>query len=46
MLLRQRDSALLGEHAMIKIASLSTFAAALLACGLSTAPAQAATNRT
>jgi hypothetical protein len=44
MLLRQRYSALLGGHSMIKIASLSV-AGALLACGLSAAPAHAA-NRT
>ena len=31
---------------MIKIASLQTFAAALLACGLAAAPAQAGPNRT
>jgi hypothetical protein len=46
MLLRQRYSALLGGHTMIKIASLPTIAAALLACGFSAAPAQAAPNRT
>jgi hypothetical protein len=44
-LLRQRYSALRGGHAMIKITSLPTIAAALLACGLS-APAQAGPNRT
>jgi hypothetical protein len=46
MLLRQRYSALLGGYSMIKIASLPTIAAALLAFGLSTAPAQAGPNRT
>jgi hypothetical protein len=46
MLLRQRYSALLGGYSMTKIASLPTIAAALLACGLSVAPAQAGPNRT
>jgi hypothetical protein len=45
MLLRQRYFALLGGHSMIKIASLSV-AGALLALGLSAAPAQAGPNRT
>src|ERR1700731_3788240 len=38
--------ALLGGHAMIKITSLPTIAGALLALGLSAAPAQAGPNRT
>jgi hypothetical protein len=46
MLLRQRYSALLGGHTMIKITSLPTIAGALLSCGLSAAPAAALTNRT
>jgi hypothetical protein len=46
MLLRQRDSALLGGHFMIKVTSLSTIAWALLVFGLSAAPAQAGPNRT
>jgi hypothetical protein len=46
MLLRQRYSALLGGHSMIKITSLPTIAGALLACGLSAAPAQALNGRT
>jgi hypothetical protein len=46
MLLRQRYSALLGGHSMIKITSLPTIAGALLAFGLSAAPAQAGPNRT
>jgi hypothetical protein len=46
MLLRQRYSALLGGHSMTKIASLPTIVGALLALGLSAAPAQAAPNRT
>jgi hypothetical protein len=45
MLLRQRHPALLGGHSMTKIASLS-IAAALIACGLSAAPAHALANRT
>jgi hypothetical protein len=45
-LLRQRYSALRGGHAMIKITSLPTIAGALLALGLSAAPAQAGPNRT
>jgi hypothetical protein len=45
-LLRQRYSALRGGHAMIKITSLPTIAGALLALGLSAAPAQAEPNRT
>jgi hypothetical protein len=46
MLPRQRYFVLLGGHIMIKIASLSTIAAALFSCGLSAAPAQAQANRT
>ncbi len=46
MLLGQRYSALLGGHPMTKIASLPTIAGALLALGLSAAPAQAGPNRT
>jgi hypothetical protein len=46
MLLRQRYSALLGGHSMIKITSLPTIAGVLLALGLSAAPAQAGPNRT
>ncbi|MGH6847523.1 MAG: right-handed parallel beta-helix repeat-containing protein, partial [Methylocella sp.] len=46
MLLRQRYFALLGVHAMIKITSVQAIAAALLACGLSAAPAVALSNRT
>ncbi|MGH6837272.1 MAG: hypothetical protein ACREDT_00420 [Methylocella sp.] len=38
--------ALLGGHYMIKITSLATIAAALLACGLAAAPAEAGLNRT
>jgi hypothetical protein len=51
MLFRQRypiaSPALLGRHSMTKIKSLlQAIAGALLACGLSTAPAQAGPNRT
>jgi hypothetical protein len=45
MLLRQRYFALLGGHAMTKITSFN-IAGALLALGLSAAPAQAGPNRT
>jgi hypothetical protein len=46
MLLRQRYSALLGGHTMTKITSLHAIAGALLACGLSAAPAHALNGRT
>jgi hypothetical protein len=46
MLLRQRYSALLGGYPMIKITSLLAIAGALLACGLSAAPAHALNGRT
>jgi hypothetical protein len=46
MLLRQRYSALLGGYPMTKITSLHAIAGALLACGLSAAPAHALNGRT
>jgi hypothetical protein len=46
MLLRQRYPALLGGHPMIKIPSLPTIAGAVLALGLSAAPAEAQASRT
>jgi hypothetical protein len=46
MLLRQRYSALLGGFPMTKITSLHAIAGALLACGLSAAPAHALSGRT
>jgi hypothetical protein len=46
MLLRQRYSASLGGHSMIKIEVLPTIAGALLVLGLSAAPAKALANRT
>jgi hypothetical protein len=46
MLLRQRYPALLGGHPTIKIPSLPTIAGAVLALGLSAAPAEAQASRT